>query len=193
MGIRRAGSWAGRTSRLSPVLERGVLGVGGMPYVLLLPRSADFDQFFTLLKSAYPDQRDIMLLLAVFQNLWDPGEGSGWAWAMNKRAGARWPAKQVLMQVAIGDAQVTNIGAHIQARAFGAKTVAPQTRPVWGVEEQPSGFQGSALRRVELYTDVPDEPVENQCRRRRASTRTSARAASRRRSSSSATSSRTAW
>jgi len=145
---------------LSPDVDRGVLGVGGMPYVLLLPRSANFEDFFMLLKSAYGDHRDIMLLIAVFQNLWDPGEGAGWSWAMNREPNADVGAKQVLMQVAIGDAQVSNVGAQIQARAFGASTVAPQTKPVWGVEEQPPGFTGSAY--VEWrYTDVPKEPIDN--------------------------------
>jgi hypothetical protein len=159
-GNSQGGILGGAYLALSPDIDRGVLGVGGMPYVLLLPRSADFDQFFGLLKGAYDDQRDIMLLIALFQNLWDPGEGAGWAWAMNRDPSPTVGAKQVLMQVAIGDAQVTNIGAHIQARAFGASTIAPQFRPIWGVEEQPSGFAGSAF--VEWnYTDVPEAPSTN--------------------------------
>lgn len=145
---------------LSPDIERGVLGVGGTPYVLLLPRSADFDQFFALLKNYYPDHRDIILLISLFQNLWDPGEAAGWARAMNQEPDPEVGPKQALLQVAIGDAQVTTLGAHVQARAYGAATVAPQTRPVWGVEEKPPGFTGSAL--VEwYYSDVPPEPVEN--------------------------------
>ncbi len=159
-GNSQGGILGGAYLALSPDVERGVLGVGGMPYALLLPRSADFDQFFGLLKGAYNDQRDIMLLIALFQNLWDPGEGAGWAWAMNREPNDVVGPKQVLMQVAIGDAQVTNIGAHIQARAFGASTVAPQFRPIFGVEEKAPGFTGSAF--VEWhYTDVPEEPAEN--------------------------------
>lgn len=145
---------------LSPDIERGVLGVGGMPYVLLLPRSADFDQFFALLRSYYADHRDIIVLISLFQNLWDPGESAGWAWAMNRDPDPAVGPKQVLLQVAIGDAQVTTLGAHVQARAFGAATVAPQTRPVWGVDEKKPGFVGSAL--VEWrYADVPPEPTDN--------------------------------
>ncbi len=159
-GNSQGGILGGAYLALSPDIERGVLGVGGMPYALLLPRSADFDQFFQLLRNAYNDQRDIMLLIALFQNLWDPGEGAGWAWAMNKQPNATVGPKQVLMQVAIGDAQVSNLGAHIQARAFGASTVAPQFRPIFGLEEQAPGFTGSAF--VEWhYTDVPEEPVDN--------------------------------
>ncbi len=160
-GNSQGGILGGAYLALSPDIERGVLGVGGMPYVLLLPRSADFEKFFTILNGAYPDHRDIMLLISLFQNLWDPGEGAGWAWAMNREPDPKVGAKQVLMQVAIGDAQVTNVGAQIQARAFGAATVAPQTKPVWGVEEKQPGFSGSAY--VEWnYTDVPPAPVSNE-------------------------------
>lgn len=159
-GNSQGGILGGAYLALSPDVDRGVLGVGGMPYVLLLPRSHDFEQFFELLKGAYDDHRDIMLLIAVFQNLWDPGEGAGWAWAMNREPDPDVGAKQVLMQVAIGDAQVTNVGAQIQARAFQASTVAPQTKPVWGVEEKQPGFSGNAY--VEWkYTDVPDAPTDN--------------------------------
>lgn len=159
-GNSQGGILGGAYLALSPDIERGVLGVGGMPYVLLLPRSADFDQFFALLRTYYKDQRDIMVLIALFQNLWDPGESAGWSWAMNREPDPKVGAKQVLLQVAIGDAQVTGLGAHIQARAFGASTVAPQTRPIFGVEEKQPGFSGSAL--VEWrYSDVPDPPAEN--------------------------------
>lgn len=159
-GNSQGGILGGAYLALSPDIERGVLGVGGMPYALLLPRSADFDQFFQLMRGAYDDQRDIMMLIALFQNLWDPGEGAGWAWAMNREPSETVGAKQVLMQVAIGDAQVTNLGAHIQARAFGASTIAPQFRPIFGLEERAPGFKGSAF--VEWhYTDVPEEPTDN--------------------------------
>jgi hypothetical protein len=62
--------------------------------------------------------------------------------------------------VAIEDSQVTNVGAQIQARAFGAATVAPQTKPVWGLAEKQPGFSGSAYVEWQ-YSDVPDPPVEN--------------------------------
>jgi hypothetical protein len=143
------------------VLERGVLGVGGMPYVLLLPRSADFDQFFTLLKSAYPDQRDVHAAHRADPVLWDPGETSGWAWAMNKRAGARCAGEA--RAAAGGDRRRAGDdagGAHHGAglrREDGGRADAAGVRGRGG---EAGGFQGSAL--VEwLYTDVPDEPVEN--------------------------------
>lgn len=145
---------------VSPDLPRGVLGVPGMPYTMLLSRSVDFDPFFLIFKEKYLDHREITLLLMVIQTLWDPGEPSGYAHALTEEPLPNTPPKQVLLHPAIGDAQVTPLGAHVMARSFGARTIAPQTRPIWGVEEAASGWTGSAIVEWE-YSDVPEAPIEN--------------------------------
>lgn len=158
-GISQGGIMGGAYLAMSPDIDRGVLGVPGMPYSLLLTRSHDFEDFFRIFKSKFDDHRDIALLISLMEMLWEPGEAGGWAHDMTTDDDGI-AAKQVLIQAAIGDAQVTTLGAHVMARAYGASTVAPETRPVWGVTEQAPGFVGSAL--VEwAYTDVPDEPIEN--------------------------------
>jgi hypothetical protein len=150
----------GAYTAISPDLERVVLGVGGMPYALLLSRSSDFDPFFALFKQKFLDHRQITLLLVAVQTLWDPAEAGGFGHQMNASPLPGTPPKDVLLQVARGDAQVTVLGAHVMARAYGASTVSPQTRPIWGVSEQAPGFSGSALVEYQ-YTDVPDEPYAN--------------------------------
>jgi hypothetical protein len=145
---------------LSPVIERGVLGVGGAPYSLLLARSVDFGPFFLIFQQKFVDHRDIALLLAAFQTVWDPGEAGGYAHALTRDPLPGTPPKRVLLQVAVGDAQVSTLGAHILARSYGAVSVGPAVRPIWGVPEQTAPIEGSAL--VEwLYTDGSTEPVEN--------------------------------
>ena len=145
---------------LSPDLERGVLGVPGAPYSLLLSRSADFDPFFLLFDQKYLDDRDRALLLAIIQTAWDPAEPAGYARHLTADPLPGSPAKTVLLQAALGDAQVTTIGAEVMARSFGANTVAPETQPVFGVPEREAPFVGSAL--VEWrYTDVAPIPLEN--------------------------------
>lgn len=142
---------------LSKRIERAVFGVGGMPYSLLLTRSYDFEMYFILLRNQYDGDMDISLMIALMQMLWDPGEGSGWAWFMNERSlDEDTPAKQVLVQVAIGDAQVPTLGGQIQARAWNASLVDPPVREVWGVETQEAPFVGSAY--VEFDYGV-QEPV----------------------------------
>ena len=145
---------------MSTDLTRGILGVPGAPYGLLLPRSADFDPYFLILKNKWEDHRDIAVNIALMSMIWEPTEGAGWLRAMNEDPAPGVPAKQVLIQDAIGDAQVTTLGAQIMARAYGAKTVAPETRPIWGVEEADGGFTGSAI--VEwYYPDGAEEPYTN--------------------------------
>jgi hypothetical protein len=154
-GNSQGGILGGAIMRLSTDLTRGVLGVPGMPYPLLLPRSADFDPFFRLLKEKYTDHRDIAVVEAALGAAWAPGEPGGYAFPLPGE-----PPKAVLLHPAIGDAQVTTLGAHVMARAWGAVSVAPAARPVWGVAEATPPFTGSAM--VEWsYSDVPAEPVES--------------------------------
>ena len=143
---------------LSPVIERATLGVGGSPYHLLLNRSADFDPFFLIFKTMYPEPVDVQLILAMNQTLWDAGESSGYLNTLNQAPLPDTPAKSVLLQVAIGDAQVTTLGAHVMARSYDAKLIEDPAREVWGVETVPSGHMGSAL--VEFDYGL-SEPVEN--------------------------------
>lgn len=145
---------------LSPDIRRGVFGVGGTPYSLLLTRSHHFDLYFILLDSVYSDPMDISMLIALMQMLWDPGETAGWAWYMNQRdLGDGTPSKQVLMQVGIGDAQVPTLGAHVAARAWGASLVDPPVRDVWGLETRTAPFEGSALVEFDYGAEEPVECV----------------------------------
>ncbi|MCP4922202.1 MAG: hypothetical protein GY913_35320 [Proteobacteria bacterium] len=145
---------------MSQQLDRAVLGVGGSPYAILLSRSADFDPFFLLFTAKYDDQRDIAFLITHMQTVWDSAEAAGWLKQMNQIPQDGSPAKAVLQQVALGDAQVTTLGAHIMARAYQSNTIAPETRPIWGVEEAEAPFSGNAI--VEwYYPDGPTEPYEN--------------------------------
>ncbi len=140
----------------SPDIDRGILGVPGGPYSLLLPRSKDFDPFFLLFKNKFDDHRDIMLFVAgLSQQLWDPTEPGGWMWDMT-RDGDKLP----LLQPAIYDNQVTTLGAQIMARAYGAVTVPNPARPIWGVEAKDlsGGYSGAAIAEWK-FTDLPEEPL----------------------------------
>ncbi|MEC9391467.1 MAG: hypothetical protein VX944_15450 [Myxococcota bacterium] len=143
---------------LSPRIERATLGVGGSPYHLLLNRSADFDPFFLIFKTMYPDALDVQFILALNQTLWDAGESAGYLNAITRDPLEGVGPKSVLLQVAIGDAQVTTLGAHVMARSYDAPMIAPTARDVYGIETVPSGHVGSALVEFDygLY-----EPPEN--------------------------------
>lgn len=158
-GNSQGGIMGGALVGLSPHIERAGLGVGGAPYSMLLSRSLDFDPFFLIFKNKYQDHREVTLLLAAIQQLWDPAESAGWlSSTVSPPEGMH--AKDVLLHVGIGDAQVTPLGSHFMARGYGAVLVSPETRPVYGVEVSQPGFSGSAIVEYE-YTDVPEVPVEN--------------------------------
>jgi len=106
---------------VSPDIGRAVLGVPGMNYSLLLPRSVDFDDYESVFKPAYPDNMQRMLILSIMQMLWDRGEGGGYVQHVTSDPYPATPAKQVLLDVALGDHQVTPLSALIEARALGAE------------------------------------------------------------------------
>lgn len=143
---------------LSQDIERAVLGVGGSPYAKLLHRSADFTTFFIIFQTMYPDPAHVTLWLGLMQALWDSGETSGYATVTTADPLPDTPAKDVLLQVAIGDVQVTTLGAHMHARALGASLIDPVAREVWGLGSQEAVSSGSAL--VEWDYGLT-EPIEN--------------------------------
>ncbi len=142
----------------SPEIVRATLGVGGAPYALLLSRSADFVPFFALFQSVYEDQRDLVLWMALIQQLWDPGEAGGLLRQMNAEPLPGVGAHQVLLQDALGDAQVTTLGAHNMARAYGAITPGTPVADIWGVETTESGT-GNGI--TEYDFGAPPIPTDN--------------------------------
>src|SRR5690606_8514470 len=70
------------------------------------------------------------------------------------------PAHEVLLNVAIGDHQVSTLGAHVMARAIGeVVNMAPVNRSIWGLEEVTGAHTGSAM--VEFDFGLPTEPTVN--------------------------------
>lgn len=145
---------------LTQEIDRGVLGVSGANYGLTLTRSKDFDFYFLIFKTKFDDDRDIALLVqGLVQQLWDPAEGAGYLWAMNRDPLPNTPPKDILIHTAIGDNQVTTLGGQLQARAYGARLVTPTPRDVFAVEEVPGGFSGSALVEWSYPDAAPENPA----------------------------------
>jgi hypothetical protein len=147
---------------LSPDIERAALGVGGTPYNLLLTRSYDFEPFFLVFKAMYPDPAEISLWLGLIQSIWDPAESSGYTPALTREPIEGSSDKEILIQVAIGDAQVTTLGAEVMARAYDARMLAPTAREVWGLETVEESWEGSALVEfdyglTEPFTNTPPD------------------------------------
>ena len=119
----------GAAVALSPDIHRAVLGVPGMNFSLLLPRSTDYAQFAPIYWSSYPDPVDQTLIFDIAQILWDRGETDGYAQHLTDHALPATPTKAVLLDVAFGDFQVSPAAAEIEARTIGARVHQPALAP----------------------------------------------------------------
>jgi hypothetical protein len=131
-----------------------VLGVPGINYSALLPRSRDWDTYSLVMYPAYPKQRERPLALDLIQILWDHGEGDGYAQHMTASPLPNTPAHTVLLHVAFGDQQVTQYQADVEARTIGARIHvpiltggrSPQAEPSFGIPPIDAyPFGGSAI------------------------------------------------
>jgi hypothetical protein len=162
-GNSQGGILGGALVAASPDIRRGVLGVTGMNYGLLLNRSADFAPFQQVLDVSYPDRLRQQIVLQLFQMVWDRGETDGYANHLTDR-------DQVLMHIAYGDHQVANAAADVEARTLGARLVSPalapgrspDTVPYWGIRNVSRGqlpYRGSAMTVWDSGTPTP--PLTN--------------------------------
>ncbi|MFE7104861.1 hypothetical protein ACFU98_21100 [Streptomyces sp. NPDC057575] len=162
-GNSQGGILGGALVAASPDIRRGVLGVTGMNYGLLLNRSADFAPFQQVLDLSYPDKLRQQIVLQLFQMVWDRGETNAYANHLTDR-------HQVLMHIAYGDHQVANAAADVEARTVGARLIAPalapgrspDTVPYWGigtVTRDQLPHRGSAMTVWDSGT--PSPPLTN--------------------------------
>jgi hypothetical protein len=139
---------------VDPDIRRAVLGVPGMDFSVLIPRSSDFATFAGVLKSSYPYEPAQVVAENLVQILWDRGETDGYAQFLGSRPLPDTPAKTVLLEAVLGDHQVANVTAEIEARTIGARAhrpafppkSSPERIPLWGIPSIPSyPYHGSAL------------------------------------------------
>lgn len=142
-GISQGGIMGAATTAVAQDWERAVLGVPAMNYGLLLDRSVDFDPFRAIMEPSYPSAADRALGLQLIQMLWDRGEGNGYAQHLTTDPYEDTPTHTVLLQVALGDHQVSTFAADIEARTIGAQVHRPvvadgrtaDVDPYFGIEE----------------------------------------------------------
>ena len=140
-GNSQGGILGGALTAVAPDFDRAVLGVPAMNYSTLLQRSVDFDQYGQILYTAYPKEVERPLLFSLIQQLWDRGEADGYAHHMTTDEYPNTPPHAVLMHMAVGDHQVANVAAEVEARTIGA-AVRPtpldpgrsfDVQPFWGI------------------------------------------------------------
>ncbi len=134
-------------------VTRGLLGEPGAPYTLLLDRSQDFSGFKLLLRGSYPNGLDGRLMQGVMQIAWDRTEPDGYVQTLA-------PTHRVIIDDALGDHQVTPLGAHFIARTIGAKNQSPTNRELWGITDAPGpDTDGSVM--IEWDFGLPPAPTTN--------------------------------
>jgi len=156
---------------LSTDIDRAVLGVVGMNYSILLPRSVDFDVYEQILIPSYPSALDRALSIAAIQMLWDRGEGAGYVHHLVDDPLPGTPPKDVLMHVAFGDWQVSEITAMIAARTMDVPIHRPvaaddrsrEVEPGWDIATIEYGVDTSGLVVVDSGSDPI--PIEQQAPR----------------------------
>jgi len=129
-GNSQGGILGGALIATAPNVHRGVLGVPGSNYSLLLRRYGPFaERFGFIMYEAYQDELDRSVVFALMQMLWDRAENNGY---LSHLAGNHLPNtptdKAVLLHVALGDYQVTHWSAEIMARTIGAAIHEPTVR-----------------------------------------------------------------
>jgi hypothetical protein len=166
--------------------DRAVLGVPGMNYSTLLTRStdwgtgqqpseADLPEYSWFMYEAYPNQLERQLVFSLIQTLWDRAEANGYAHHMTSDPLPNTPPHEVMLHVGLGDHQVAQVAAEVEARTIGAYARAPYVDPGRDSDRHPHyaipsiptfPFAGSALvlwdigpKRTEdgetVGTDVP--------------------------------------
>jgi hypothetical protein len=98
---------------------KAVLGVPGIDYALLIPRSNNWQTYGPVIAGGYPEPVDGLLILALVQQQWDRAEGSGYARYLAGTTLPGTPEHQVILQVAFADHQVAPVSAEIAARTAG--------------------------------------------------------------------------
>jgi hypothetical protein len=153
-GNSQGGIFGGTVMSVAQDITRGVLGVPGMNYSLLLTRSTDFATYSAILYPSYTNLLQRPLVLALAQMLWDRSEPNGYAHHMTTDPLPNTPPHTVLLHLAFGGHQVANVTTEIEARTIGASIHQPalaagrhsDVNPYFGIPAIPSyPFNGSAL------------------------------------------------
>eukprot|EP01006_Ploeotia_vitrea_P033220 TRINITY_DN65303_c0_g2_i1.p1 TRINITY_DN65303_c0_g2~~TRINITY_DN65303_c0_g2_i1.p1 ORF type:complete len:667 (+),score=41.82 TRINITY_DN65303_c0_g2_i1:43-2043(+) len=103
----------------STIISRGVLGVPGGTYNMLLLRSIDFTPFFKIL-SLNGNEMDLIFWLTLFEQLWARAGPGGYARSLIAHPLPGTPPKTVAIHYALGDAQVTWLAGQYLGRSANA-------------------------------------------------------------------------
>jgi hypothetical protein len=163
---------------LNPYVKRCALMMGGVGFTHLMMRAAPFSQLFSLLQISLPDPLDQQKFIALFQQPLDRIDGATWSQytLTTELPGSPNPPRHVLMQMALGDTEVPNLGTFMHARLLGIPVMQPSPMIPYGVmpgadpsdsalEIADYGFNTAALYRLADFPST-DTMVHEDLRQR---------------------------
>ena len=137
-GNSQGGIMGGALTALAPDFTKATLGVMGSNYSTLLHRSVDWEGvladevpvgYATILYTSYPDKHEQLVIMSLFQQVWDRGEANGYAHHVTDDPLDNTPPHQVLLHPALGDYQVATLSAEVHARTAGARFLQTALHP----------------------------------------------------------------
>jgi hypothetical protein len=164
-GISQGGIYGATFMAYDPYVTRGVLGVPGANYSLMVERSTDWPIYYNILYGSYADPLLAEIVLWLLQHHFDatdPITTYPGILGTNAASIPGTPPKQILLQMAVGDSQVPNIATLTAARTSGLPILGPTVTPVEGLYDLTvqDGPLSSALT---LWNEhkVPVPPLTN--------------------------------
>jgi pimeloyl-ACP methyl ester carboxylesterase len=158
-GNSQGGIFGGTFMALSTEVTRGVLGVPAANFSTLLQRSRDFNPYFALLRTAYPNDLYRMTIYPLIQQLWDKAEPNGWYHHTLSNPLPSTPVHKVLVHMATNDDEVSNVATEIMVRSMGIPQLTPVVKSYYNVAELAAPFDGSAMH--ESDEGDPAMPIGN--------------------------------
>jgi hypothetical protein len=169
-GDSQGGIGGGVYMAISTDVTRGLMDNTGAPYNILLDRSRDFTPFFLVVRGTYTDPVQQQFLLDLMQQLWDNAEPDGYIsyisedllpCATSVCPSGTTPTHNVIIQDALGDEEVTPIGAQFEARTIKAQNLETVNREVWGISDAPSPITGNGYVEYNFWLPASQSPLTN--------------------------------
>jgi hypothetical protein len=132
-GNSMGGTMGSVIAALSPDVHRFALGVGGIDFPIMMPRTTRWPQLEAFYRIAYPTRLDRDLLIVMSATQWDLAESSSFATHVlgNPLPGSA--SASLLFQVGRWDADTTNVASEIAGRTLGLPELTPTAHAVWGL------------------------------------------------------------
>ncbi|HJN73278.1 MAG TPA: hypothetical protein QGF58_05015 [Myxococcota bacterium] len=126
LGVSAGAIMGGVALATIPELEHGLLHVGGANWSMTFPRSTNWSDFEDLVSIGVEDSTDRQLSYAMTQMYWDPVDPLSWSEELSGRS--------LLLQEAVGDDEVSNLGTEMLARSAGWPLLEPYALLPEGLE-----------------------------------------------------------